>query len=1160
MDSIDAPTPHPAWESLAGEGSAHALKHFTDRKAEIRRFVERLHVPEGRVLFWHADGGSGKSLLLAFLQAHGCKWLSEWEYLQSKHPGDADFVEEFLAAETQGRIATASIDFGARPEAFDPRNDLDGLLTLRESLIKSGIRLHQFDYALTELDERTAVKGPLRRSFGEHGLSAAMAVGSTIIAGSNPAAAIGAVPAVFSWVKKLAGLPAHRALLKSHIPAETASLVDSQDTPTLRAWLPVYFAADLGEALRSDRGLKRIVLFFDTHEGFWAHQTEVSDEQFFARDQWVRILLRELLDERGVLCVLAGRDRPRWARAPRLCLSDRRATSIPEERVEVRLVNGLSPADAGAYLDSVEEEFWTTRSPRPGRPPVLFTPDIRGVLIRICTETADQIHPFYLALCVDAIAAAYDDGRDLGAGNLEGELEAQDSRRDLMLKLLKYVPPARRYAIRALSVARSFDFAVYRHLAASLYFEPHRPEFDLLCRFSFVRHSGGRFQVHDLLRRCFALSQDPEDRESVAAAHACLKEYFRAIAENAVDAEASAGYVYHTWMLDPEAGAEEWIGLFDRADAWDSSGTTQMLVSLLSELPPAPTPQAFSINVRVAAFHDNWGRPLTAVEFHDKCLATLEAWRSEPESASRYLFAEDRRGLPGEAGATVSPVSAEAALNYIAVWQGRVMLDKANSLSGAADADVVDRVFASALDLLPEAGEEQARLDAMRNLLRSNRAYALFEAGYSLRALHGFQEAREALESGRATPLLAISEVPGHLATGEAYRLVGLADAALYYFARAAAALACWQESGGETERVDATGFAAQLYVLKGTAAIEEEDLGLAERCFSAVKTMTGGFLEGSNGDVDVRIALVRALVGLAVTHQRQGRTEEARTEAEAAVARIADVRLLAPGGIESSADWAKCVLRHAEILFQTGGQPAALTLLEGAVEELGASCRKYPRMVALRAALIDGKILHAFLKARSGDIRGIEGLLALQEEAQQACEQFPEYLPLQELQAGIWIRLLQLQPSAGVDALVDAVLSLLNPIFQQGVYHQRLLWSLAGALLEAGSGLRNLDNLDGACACYSYVIQILGQVAGMWPLVPKLQMRRAAAGLELGRILALQGSPEAAAAFETCISSARAIGNADHFRERANALIADAQAALEATGNPGAASASAGC
>ncbi len=121
MDEIGSPSRSLVSESLAAEGSARALSHFTDRHSEIRRFAQLLHFPEGRVLFFYADGGAGKSLLLDFLEVRCCKWLSDWDYLQSKYQDDAEFVDEFLAAEGQLKVAVASVDFAARPDAFDPR-------------------------------------------------------------------------------------------------------------------------------------------------------------------------------------------------------------------------------------------------------------------------------------------------------------------------------------------------------------------------------------------------------------------------------------------------------------------------------------------------------------------------------------------------------------------------------------------------------------------------------------------------------------------------------------------------------------------------------------------------------------------------------------------------------------------------------------------------------------------------------------------------------------------------------------------------------------------------------------------------------------------------------------------------------------------------------
>ncbi len=53
----------------------HALQHFTDRDAFIRRFAEYLNdeQPREKILFFQGEGGMGKSLLLRFLQKTCCK-------------------------------------------------------------------------------------------------------------------------------------------------------------------------------------------------------------------------------------------------------------------------------------------------------------------------------------------------------------------------------------------------------------------------------------------------------------------------------------------------------------------------------------------------------------------------------------------------------------------------------------------------------------------------------------------------------------------------------------------------------------------------------------------------------------------------------------------------------------------------------------------------------------------------------------------------------------------------------------------------------------------------------------------------------------------------------------------------------------------------------
>ena len=52
-----------------------ALQYFTNRHKFTRQFVEYLNneLPPTKILFFHGDGGNGKSLLLKFLRENCCK-------------------------------------------------------------------------------------------------------------------------------------------------------------------------------------------------------------------------------------------------------------------------------------------------------------------------------------------------------------------------------------------------------------------------------------------------------------------------------------------------------------------------------------------------------------------------------------------------------------------------------------------------------------------------------------------------------------------------------------------------------------------------------------------------------------------------------------------------------------------------------------------------------------------------------------------------------------------------------------------------------------------------------------------------------------------------------------------------------------------------------
>jgi hypothetical protein len=103
-------------------------------------------------------------------------------------------------------------------------------------------------------------------------------------------------------------------------------------------------AQDLNVAMRARRHYQRLVLSFDTHEVLWGRERDVLDHLYFERDERLRRLLTHVDLQQGIVAVVAGRDRPRWAEAGKF--------QIPEHYIDLRHVGHLSAADAAGYLHS----------------------------------------------------------------------------------------------------------------------------------------------------------------------------------------------------------------------------------------------------------------------------------------------------------------------------------------------------------------------------------------------------------------------------------------------------------------------------------------------------------------------------------------------------------------------------------------------------------------------------------------------------------------------------------------------------------------------------------------------------------------------------------------------------------------------------------------
>ena len=128
-----------------------SLKLFTNRQKLIHLFISYLNEDpaQERILFFHGDGGNGKSLLLRYLQEHFCKRFERenWKWLKENFADD-DLIEQVKkASENVDLLSFAAIDFGLRTTNEDrPQEALYGLLMLRRQLAAK-IKFPLFDFA-----------------------------------------------------------------------------------------------------------------------------------------------------------------------------------------------------------------------------------------------------------------------------------------------------------------------------------------------------------------------------------------------------------------------------------------------------------------------------------------------------------------------------------------------------------------------------------------------------------------------------------------------------------------------------------------------------------------------------------------------------------------------------------------------------------------------------------------------------------------------------------------------------------------------------------------------------------------------------------------------------------------------------------------------------
>jgi tetratricopeptide (TPR) repeat protein len=539
-----------------------ALQHFTNRKKSIRHFAGCLNDDPAteKILFFHGDGGNGKTLLLRFLKEKCCKRLDadNWGYVKNLE-GD-DFMENFSGAVDCAEVPSTLIDFGMEPRGeYRPKEAFSALMKMRRDLSGSGLRFPLYDFACTLYLHKTGRLTPERQK--ELFPSEEMDFVNETIDVIKEVPGVGLAKAVLALI--------NRQLRDKFTLYKSARKIDEEDVLEMKSMdaesdlyglFPSLFAEDLNASMKLQGAPQRVVLFFDTHEAFWEFfERRFSDEKYFLGDEWLRRLLSALKRDRGIVAVVAGREEPRWAEAAR--------ENIPAQHIDTHLVGGLSFADAALYLEKVE----------------ILEPEMKESLIAYAQIKPDEDHPLYLGLCADIVLAAKHSEKEIRAEEFREIPDVASKGKELMSRLRKYVDRPTEYAISALSACRSFDRDLYVSLMEGLKLGFSREGFDYLTEFSFVWDSEDRgegwYRVHDLMRRLAYEQKDPTTIE----AHQFLTQYYRLRGEQG-DITAIAEKVYHANRLDFAGGVNQWLTEMELALKLSKYDICRALLGIRNEL------------------------------------------------------------------------------------------------------------------------------------------------------------------------------------------------------------------------------------------------------------------------------------------------------------------------------------------------------------------------------------------------------------------------------------------------------------------------------------------------------------------------------------------------------------------------------------------------
>jgi tetratricopeptide (TPR) repeat protein len=606
-------------------------QRFTNRVDETAQFLERLNAPERGpdaqrsplpTLMFYGVGGAGKTTLLEHLQGCCDAYRVPWAGVNlALTPGFLEALPK-LAHDLYRR-------HGLRMPNFER---VLAVLTAKEAgqAIKKalgastgvlgrvvGIARDQAPEVLTkgigaapdrlkELDD--ALAGVVSPLLG-HALE--------LVIDLVPMAKLGGAALSAGLDRAMQHKPFRDAALRLGGQHELLRLLEASEDH-LRLELQRCFAADLERALPDRPGpVGRGALFFDQHEFLWRDGRGGAASQ----DGWIRHLC-QLLHDRGVLIVIAGRDALGWG-------EDWRETDASGRRLwlEERVVGGLSHRDALEFLRRADAPDGPAQLEHSTMPAAL-----QDAILAATDESVDgegAHHCYLLSLCAEIVSNARQrTGAYPDPSAFDAIPEGEASARLVERFLLSLESQSTVGWLEELALTPRFDEDYALALDDARHHHNGRAGWEHLTRLSLLHAvDGGFFEMHRLLRDALRERVRPSVAREV---HAWSASHWNAAPE-ADEVRRGLGW-YHARFTDHAEAIRVYNARLEAASTQAHATTLRAMASWWTDVPleahPRTPDQARDLQVYAttlqklpsgqpsANLHQAIARLLAALEFY----------------------------------------------------------------------------------------------------------------------------------------------------------------------------------------------------------------------------------------------------------------------------------------------------------------------------------------------------------------------------------------------------------------------------------------------------------------------------------------------------------------------------------------------------------------